>query len=88
MNTNQFAHYNLRIPSFKCTLILSFCITLSLANATNLKGFFLPAPSIGPGETCEAVNCEAGFFQTIDNCLLYTSPSPRDQRGSRMPSSA
>ena len=22
------------------------------------------------------------------NCLLYTSPSPRDQRGSRMPSSA
>ena len=25
----------------------------------------------------------------IDNiCLLYTSPSPRDQRGSRMPSSA
>ena len=24
----------------------------------------------------------------IENCLLYTSPSPRDQRGSRMPSSA
>ena len=23
-----------------------------------------------------------------DTCLLYTSPSPRDQRGSRMPSSA
>ena len=23
-----------------------------------------------------------------DDCLLYTSPSPRDQRGSRMPSSA
>ena len=22
-----------------------------------------------------------------DTCLLYTSPSPRDQRGSRMPSS-
>ena len=25
--------------------------------------------------------------QNID-CLLYTSPSPRDQRGSRMPASA
>ena len=25
---------------------------------------------------------------TISACLLYTSPSPRDQRGSRMPSSA
>ena len=24
----------------------------------------------------------------VDVCLLYTSPSPRDQRGSRMPSSA
>ena len=24
----------------------------------------------------------------INDCLLYTSPSPRDQRGSRMPSSA
>ena len=25
---------------------------------------------------------------TVAACLLYTSPSPRDQRGSRMPSSA
>ena len=24
----------------------------------------------------------------VEGCLLYTSPSPRDQRGSRMPSSA
>ena len=29
------------------------------------------------------------FVETEPNaCLLYTSPSPRDQRGSRMPSSA
>ena len=27
-------------------------------------------------------------FNDIFGCLLYTSPSPRDQRGSRMPSSA
>ena len=26
--------------------------------------------------------------ERIADCLLYTSPSPRDQRGSRMPSSA
>ena len=31
-----------------------------------------------------AVAFRAKFY----NCLLYTSPSPRDQRGSRMPSSA
>ena len=28
------------------------------------------------------------YFQGLAACLLYTSPSPRDQRGSRMPSSA
>ena len=27
-------------------------------------------------------------FRSTKTCLLYTSPSPRDQRGSRMPSSA
>ena len=32
----------------------------------------------------------AGAFSRLkfEGCLLYTSPSPRDQRGSRMPSSA
>ena len=29
-----------------------------------------------------------GRPSTYASCLLYTSPSPRDQRGSRMPSSA
>ena len=28
------------------------------------------------------------FTAGLGTCLLYTSPSPRDQRGSRMPSSA
>ena len=35
---------------------------------------------------------QADVFVSVDAngsyCLLYTSPSPRDQRGSRMPSSA
>ena len=30
----------------------------------------------------------ASWSYLYKNCLLYTSPSPRDQRGSRMPSSA
>ena len=30
----------------------------------------------------------ADFAVDDTHCLLYTSPSPRDQRGSRMPSSA
>ena len=31
---------------------------------------------------------ESGGSDQPEDCLLYTSPSPRDQRGSRMPSSA
>ena len=34
------------------------------------------------------VTVEATGASEIVSCLLYTSPSPRDQRGSRMPSSA
>ena len=29
-----------------------------------------------------------GFTDSVYTCLLYTSPSPRDKRQSRMPSSA
>ena len=32
--------------------------------------------------------CAGVFTSDLNSCLLYTSPSPRDQRGSRMPSSA
>ena len=31
---------------------------------------------------------ETAYTRPQGSCLLYTSPSPRDQRGSRMPSSA
>ena len=34
---------------------------------------------------CKKQDCKWGAHRS---CLLYTSPSPRDQRGSRMPSSA
>ena len=41
--------------------------------------------------TTETQGSNLGFGDANDkeySCLLYTSPSPRDQRGSRMPSSA
>eukprot|EP00829_Urostomides_striatus_P005452 TRINITY_DN16082_c0_g1_i1.p2 TRINITY_DN16082_c0_g1~~TRINITY_DN16082_c0_g1_i1.p2 ORF type:complete len:118 (+),score=45.18 TRINITY_DN16082_c0_g1_i1:40-354(+) len=34
------------------------------------------------------LNGDSRNFGESYDCLLYTSPSPRDQRGSRMPSSA
>ena len=41
----------------------------------------------GPLRNDGLENLEGGCGQ-VEVCLLYTSPSPRDQRGSRMPSSA
>ena len=45
------------------------------------------------GGKSSLLNAIAGFLapsvgQVLWNCLLYTSPSPRDKRQSRMPSSA
>ena len=53
---------------------LSFSLNISNVSggAVNFKGF---------------TELDFNSF-TTDGCLLYTSPSPRDQRGSRMPSSA
>ena len=34
------------------------------------------------------VGVQTGDSYAVKNCLLYTSPSPRDKRQSRMPSSA
>ena len=39
-------------------------------------------------EKTEINDPNAVAVATSNNCLLYTSPSPRDQSGSRMPSSA
>ena len=41
-----------------------------------------------PGLTSRGAIASAVTGGTLSTCLLYTSPSPRDQRGSRMPSSA
>ena len=49
---------------------------------------------IGDGTNCNYIESKLkrkNFFNinyVNESCLLYTSPSPRDQRGSRMPSSA
>ena len=46
-----------------------------------LKGFQVLMPKIALSSILIILGLHIG-------CLLYTSPSPRDQRGSRMPSSA
>ena len=52
----------------------------------------LGANGAGKTTTLKAISnllqAERGEVTKGNICLLYTSPSPRDQRGSRMPSSA
>ena len=49
-----------------------------------------PLGSTRPKETAEKKAEKKNDTVAVHmcSCLLYTSPSPRDQRGSRMPSSA
>ena len=56
---------------------------LALTGSKNVRQPFLNED----GKIIASVNGEFYGYETI-SCLLYTSPSPRDQRGSRMPSSA
>ena len=39
-------------------------------------------------DVCDKQSISSAAADVSEICLLYTSPSPRDQRGSRMPSSA
>ena len=55
---------------------------VSLNRGHDTRDFTLLA--FGAGGAMHAV----ALAQELQICLLYTSPSPRDQRGSRMPSSA
>ena len=51
------------------------------AESCKLRRAVLPCPVVVEWDQTSTVGPPEG-------CLLYTSPSPRDQRGSRMPSSA
>ena len=71
--------------------------SLPLGVATNFvidgKHYVVPMaleePSVVAAASNMAKRCHVrGGFASNCTCLLYTSPSPRDQRGSRMPSSA
>ena len=52
---------------------------------TKAKNFNIPTVCIEPKK---ASGIDLDFETEIQSCLLYTSPSPRDDELSRMPSSA
>ena len=72
-------------------LIYEFTGTFSIFNPdSEMQAWFLRTVG-NDGDKLDdwrRVKGEGGDTGDLWSCLLYTSPSPRDQRGSRMPSSA
>ena len=65
----------------------------TLTSVTNVltAGHLIGTYADEDGNTVDLLETITTLTQNADGsftCLLYTSPSPRDQRGSRMPSSA
>ena len=74
------------VNSVNTPLIVSDGCCVHFGNAPALEGVTF---SISRGKKVAVVGPNGGGKSTLFNaCLLYTSPSPRDQVVSRMPSSA
>ena len=75
------------IKPFKLDEVREALTTIGVAGMTvsEVKGF---GRQKGQTEIYRGAEYSTNMVPKIKICLLYTSPSPRDQRGSRMPSSA
>ena len=67
-----------------CKALMSLGIEVILINSN--PATIMTDPEIATRVYIEPLKVE--FIEQILNCLLYTSPSPRDRTRSRMPSSA
>ena len=79
------------LTSLSAVLVLSTAVTATWAWAVTNRAYGdLQVESVKKEEALKQAkeNLELANMQQTLACLLYTSPSPRDQRGSRMPSSA
>ena len=73
---------------FLCDLIQESqptkCFEVGVASGMSTTFLLKALAKTGPERELVSVDISSQYYA----CLLYTSPSPRDQRGSRMPSSA
>ena len=68
--------------------VIDFCKTW-IRDEENSKNIFNAAPTrFTDEEFAKSEGLPGAIVPGIMSCLLYTSPSPRDKRQSRMPSSA
>ena len=66
----------------------SVCAMISLGSQADTDAAVSAARSALPMWSNSSKEDRVALLERLYACLLYTSPSPRDQRGSRMPSSA
>ena len=86
---HQLFHH--RIDSCSYKLDRQFLSNTLVENMIHYKGIGISANQIGIWERAFAMIRDLEHNEIIvcfNPCLLYTSPSPRDKRQSRMPSSA
>ena len=85
MNRRKFLSY---IGCSCCGFILPSCTSAPITKRSQLK--IIPESRLNSqaAEIYEKIKEKEKMSDDKETCLLYTSPSPRDKRQSRMPSSA
>ena len=78
--------YTIFVPGLLATII--WFTLVQRIGATKAATFHFLNPFFGVAVAALLLGERLGPLDIIGVCLLYTSPSPRDQRGARMPSSA
>ena len=89
--TSMLANLKAQLEAFNKVSLTDVEFTKVLHHLNKSAGVFNKAKTLRDRMKLEKENNETVYLEFFDStkpCLLYTSPSPRDQRGSRMPSSA
>ena len=81
-------HFSKTALAVSLSLVVSAAFAVSLADLSNKDATTGVKAALEKGATVAVskLGVENGFLN--NDCLLYTSPSPRDRQKSRMPSSA
>ena len=80
-NIGRWVNPDLRFTGIAGNSLSAFNGEITTDEYGNASGLIVVPAGLPPSEN-------ATWTGDVDTCLLYTSPSPRDNRTSRMPSSA
>ena len=89
--SNHIDKYNKLLEEFGGTILDSQMRgkrRLAYQIAKHREGIYVQLSHQGDGQHISKVEKAMRLSEDVISCLLYTSPSPRDMRRSRMPSSA